>query len=423
MPVTGFRPDMVGRIHRRPPAVVVMHQNVSVGQAWCCRASTSPPGQQDRLRGPEFPLGDVRVRGPSRVGAEVVTVPSDDGIRALERFLAAIDERTLLVPLSHVIFRAPSSRTWPRSCAAARVGALVVADIYQSAGGAGRCRAWDVDFATGGSREVPLRRPGAGYLYVAPGCAKSWRRGSRVGWRIGRPLPSSRERSSTRTTRPASCTAPRVPALYAAQAGYEIVTAAGVDASAPKSMRQSEASSTWPGSTAFRPHAPERPSSGGAWWILDVPTARRSRAGAAAPRGDRGLPAWEPASGSLRIFYSTATRSRPMALHERSVCRAHEVGGRYRGSVGRNRNAERTGRRLPAGSPRSTSRRSSIPRDRLAVGNVEDHHAPPAAPDARRVRTEAVLRARSTSLWNCRIDLARMRRHRPQSRSRTRLAA
>ena len=52
-----------------PPARVVMHQNVSVCQSLILSCfDLSGAAQQDRLRGPELPLGDVRVRGAPRPG-------------------------------------------------------------------------------------------------------------------------------------------------------------------------------------------------------------------------------------------------------------------------------------------------------------------------------------------------------------------
>ena len=100
--------DKVGRIIGAPAGSVVMHQNVSVCQSLVLSCfDLSGRAQQDRLRGAELPLRDVRLRGPPRAGrAHASTVQSDDGITVpLERFLAAIDETTLLVPLSHVIFK------------------------------------------------------------------------------------------------------------------------------------------------------------------------------------------------------------------------------------------------------------------------------------------------------------------------------
>ena len=54
----------------------------------------------------EFPTNIYVFGGFRRYGAEIVLVEAEDGIRTdLQRLLDAIDERTLLVPLSLVLFR------------------------------------------------------------------------------------------------------------------------------------------------------------------------------------------------------------------------------------------------------------------------------------------------------------------------------
>jgi kynureninase len=103
------------------------------------------------------------------LGAQVVTVGSDDGIEVpLERLLAAIDERTKLVCVSHVIFRSAFVQDLAAITARAHaVGSLVLADIYQSAGTLPvNVREIGLDFATGGSVKWLCGGPGAGYLYV-----------------------------------------------------------------------------------------------------------------------------------------------------------------------------------------------------------------------------------------------------------------
>src|SRR4029450_3007337 len=110
------------------------------------------------------------------LGARIATVPSADGMTVpLDRYLEAIDENTLLVPLSHVIFRSGYVQDVAAIVRRAHeVGAYVVADLYQSAGTVPvDVTAWDVDFATGGSVKWLCGGPGAGYLYVAPRLAGS----------------------------------------------------------------------------------------------------------------------------------------------------------------------------------------------------------------------------------------------------------
>ena len=74
------------------------------------------------------------------------------------------------MPLSHVLFKSGYIQDVAAIVRRAHeVGALVVADLYQSAGTVPvDVTAWDVDFATGGSVKWLCGGPGAGYLYVAP---------------------------------------------------------------------------------------------------------------------------------------------------------------------------------------------------------------------------------------------------------------
>ena len=69
-------------------------------------------------------------------GLRIERVKSDDGITIpLERMLAAIDEETLLVPISHVLFKSGFLQDAKAITERAhKVGAMVVLDCYQSAG-------------------------------------------------------------------------------------------------------------------------------------------------------------------------------------------------------------------------------------------------------------------------------------------------
>ncbi|MEJ7709358.1 MAG: aminotransferase class V-fold PLP-dependent enzyme [Pyrinomonadaceae bacterium] len=120
------------------------------------------------------------------------------------------------------------------------VGAIVVLDTYQSAGTVPlSVKELDVDFATGGSVKWLCGGPGAGYLYVHP----RWHNvlePKLTGW-MAHEEPFSFEPSPIRY---ASGIArflhgsPSVPALYAAQSGYEIINEVGVEAIRAKNSRQ-----------------------------------------------------------------------------------------------------------------------------------------------------------------------------------------
>src|SRR5205814_1645662 len=209
------------------------------------------------------------------LGARIVTVPSEDGMTVpLERFLETIDEETLLVPLSHVIFRSGFVQDVPAIVKRAHeVGAFVVADLYQSAGTVPiDVTAWDVDFATGGSVKWLCGGPGAGYLYVAPRLFE--RLAPRVtGW-MAHEHPFAFETGPI--TYAADATrflhgTPAVPALFAARTGQEIVGRIGVDAIRRKSVRQVQLLMDQARARGLTPRTPDDPERRGGMAILDVP--------------------------------------------------------------------------------------------------------------------------------------------------------
>jgi kynureninase len=268
--------DQVGRLIGAPPGSVVMHQNVSVCQALILSCfDFSGPRNKIVYEELNFPSVMYVYEAHRARGARVETVPSDDGIRvSLERMLAAIDEHTLLVPISHVLFRSAFIQDVAAITRRAHeVGALVVADLYQSTGTVPvDVSAWDVDFATGGSVKWLCGGPGAGYLYVAPRL-RARLRPMVTGW-MAHARPFAFETGpidyATDVTRFLHGS-PGVPALYAAQAGYDVVERVGVAAIRAKSRRQTRLLLEEGQARGLRPHSPENPDERGGMVVLEVP--------------------------------------------------------------------------------------------------------------------------------------------------------
>src|SRR5437870_537249 len=274
MPVTVG--DEVGRIIGAPPGSVVMHQNVSICQSLIL-SCFDLAGRRNKIvyEDLNFPSVMYVYEAHRALGARISPVKSEDGIAVpLDRMLAAIGEATLLVPLSHVVFKSGYVQDVAAVVRRAHeVGALVVADLYQSAGTVPvDVAAWDVDFATGGSVKWLCGGPGAGYLYVAPRLRRSLAP-RLTGWMAHR-APFAFEPGAIEYADDATRFlhgTPAVPALYAAQAGYAIVSAAGVDAIRAKSVRQVQILVDLARARGFRAHAPEQPEQRGGMVILDVP--------------------------------------------------------------------------------------------------------------------------------------------------------
>jgi kynureninase len=234
--------DLLAPTIGAPAGSISMHQNVSVAQGIigsCFRYD----GLRRKivLTDLEFPTNIYAFEGFRRYGADVVVVPSDDGVRTnLERLLDAIDERTVLVPLSLVLFRSSYIQNARAVIEKAhRVGAHVILDIYQAAGVIPvDVTGLQADFAVGGSVKWLCGGPGAGYLYVRPDLAPrlepSW-----IGW-AAHEAPFAFETGPIRyggaPERFQSGT-PNVPALYSARGGYEILAEIGIDAIRAKSRR------------------------------------------------------------------------------------------------------------------------------------------------------------------------------------------
>jgi len=174
---------------------------------------------------------------------KIETVKSDDGITIpLDRFLEAIDEKTLLVPFSHVLFKSgflQNARAITER--AHQVGAMVVLDTYQSAGTVPlSVKDLNVDFATGGSVKWLCGGPGAGYLYVRPDLQNKLEPKT-TGWMAHEhPFSFETEMQYASNITRFLHGSPAIPALYAARSGYEIINQIGVERIREKSVRQTD---------------------------------------------------------------------------------------------------------------------------------------------------------------------------------------
>lgn len=241
MPVTVG--NAVGSIIGAERDSVVMHQNVSICQSLIL-SCFEPTPKRNKIVYSElnFPSVMYVYEAHAREGKlRIETVPSDDGITIkLDRFLEAIDEETLLVPFSHVLFKSGFLQNAKAiTDRAHEVGAMVVLDAYQSAGTVPfSVKNLNVDFATGGSVKWLCGGPGAGYLYVRPDLQDKLEPKT-TGW-MAHEEPFAFETDLRYATgiRRFLHGSPAIPALYAAQSGYRIINEIGLEAIREKSVRQ-----------------------------------------------------------------------------------------------------------------------------------------------------------------------------------------
>ncbi len=165
---------------------------------------------------------------------EVVVVPNDEAI------VEAIDERTLLVPITHVLFKTAEIQDVEAIVRRAHeAGAHVVLDAYQSAGILPvDVTALNVDFAVGGSVKWLCGGPGNGWLYIRPDLAEVLEP-TFVGWQAhARPFGFEPELEYAAGAARFLTGTPNVPALYAATAGYDLIEEIGVERIRENSVRQ-----------------------------------------------------------------------------------------------------------------------------------------------------------------------------------------
>lgn len=272
--------NVLARILDAGPGTVSMHENDTIAHAIALSAIEFTR-ERPRLvcSAEDFPSELYLFEGLARRGAEIVRVPARDG-RVVEEadLIAAIDERTAVVAISHVLFRTAQVLDLARIVAKARAaGALTLIDAYQSVGVVPfSVRELGVDMLAGGSVKWLCGGPGAGYLYVRPGLRERLAP-ALTGWMAHaapfdfdsgpmHPDPGAR-RFWTGT--------PAIPAFIAARPGYEIVAAIGPAAIREKSLRQTGRMIELADACGMTVASPREPARRGGSVVLDVPHAAR----------------------------------------------------------------------------------------------------------------------------------------------------
>lgn len=192
----------------------------------------------------DFPSMRYILDAQTPMGARVDTVASDDGIAIpTERILDAIDDATALVALSHVSFRSSYRvEVEPIIDNARKHGALVLLDVYQSAGAMElKAREWNVDFMIGGTIKWLCGGPACGYLYVRP--ELQTRLAPRLtGW-VAHSAPFDFANPPMRydgSVRRFAQGTPSIPVLYSVLPGLQIIDEVGVTTIRGESERRTQ---------------------------------------------------------------------------------------------------------------------------------------------------------------------------------------
>jgi kynureninase len=192
----------------------------------------------------DFPSMEYFWDAQRQIGARVEVLPSADGISVpLERILEAIDSETCLVALAHTSYCSSYRVDVPAIVKRAHEkGALVLLDVYQSAGVVQLNAAdWNVDFLIGGSIKWLCGGPSCGYLYVRPELQKDLRP-RLTGW-VAHDSPFDFAHAPMRYARSVRRFAqgtPSIPALYSTIPGLEIIEAVGISDIAAESERRTQ---------------------------------------------------------------------------------------------------------------------------------------------------------------------------------------
>jgi kynureninase len=270
--------DEIGALMNAPKGSLSTHQNVTTCQA-VVASCLDFSGTRNKVvySDMNFPSVMYFWEAQRAYGARVHMVKTDDGVTVpTERLLDAIDEQTLVIPISHVIFRSSYINDARAIIEKAhRVGALVVLDTFQSLGSVPvDVTALNVDFACGGVLKWLCGGPGVGYLYVRPDLGRKlepkltgwFAHENSMGFGVG-PIRYSEPpfRFMNGTT--------HIPALEAARPGLNIIREVGVEKIREKSKRQTAQLIALADQRGWRVNTPRDPEQRGGTVSIAMPDA------------------------------------------------------------------------------------------------------------------------------------------------------
>jgi len=270
--------NQIAPLMNAEPGSVVMVPNVSFAQSVVASAMDFS-GSRDTIVMTDLDFPSVRYAYQElgeRLGARIVSVPSEDGIGLdLQRLLDAIDERTRLVAISHVFYKSAFINDVDVICEHAhRAGAFVSLDAFHSVGIIPvDVKKSGADFVSGGVLKWLCGGPGACFLYVSP-AVRDTLQPALTGWQAhARPFAfEGRMDYAEGASRWLNGT-PAIPALYAATEGVKIIREAGIEAIRSKSVRQTSRLIELADERGFRVFSPRDPSSRAGTVTIDVPHA------------------------------------------------------------------------------------------------------------------------------------------------------
>ncbi len=272
--------NQIGELMNAPANSVAMHGNVTQCQA-VVASCFDFTGRRNKVVYTDLNFPSVMYfwEAQRSRGARVHMVQTGSSIEVpTEKLLDAIDEETLLVPVSHVIFRSSFINDAKAICEKAhRVGAHVLLDTFQSLGSGVPVDVQDpnVDFACGGVLKWLCGGPGTAYLYVRPDLARKLEPRF-TGW-LAHENPFAFEIGATRYTRPPYRFlngTPHIPGLYAAMPGLDILRKLDMHEVREKSKRLTARIILLADQRGWRVSAPRDPERRGGTVAVDMPNSQ-----------------------------------------------------------------------------------------------------------------------------------------------------
>jgi kynureninase len=255
-----------------------MHQNISLAQG-ILLTCFDYGGKRNKvvIEGGIFPSVYYVLRGMLPPHIELHMVESDDGISVpVEKIVDAIDERTLLVPISHVLFRsAYILDVKPIIDKAHAVGAVVILDGYHATGIIPvDVTALNVDFYVSGVLKWMCGGPGGVFLYARPDYLKTIKP-KLTGW-MAHKHPFDFEVADLDFREDAFRFlngTPAIPSLYANEPGIDIIAQVGVESIRQKSMRQTALMIELAQAAGYEVNSPRSPDLRGGTVTVNTPHA------------------------------------------------------------------------------------------------------------------------------------------------------
>ncbi len=271
--------NKIAAIIGAPSDTVSIHQNVSLAQGILLSSfDFNGPRNKVVIESGIFPSVYYVLRGMLPPHIELHTVASEDGGISVptQKIIDAIDERTLLVPISHVLFRSAYILDAKAIIEKAhQVGATVILDGYHAVGIVPiDVQTLNVDYYLGGVLKWMCGGPGGVFLYARQDHLKTARPGL-TGW-MAHQRPFDFEVADIELRDDAfrflNGTS-AIPSLYAIQPGIDIIAEVGVENIRRKSMRQTALLIELAEAASIEIHSPRNPAERGGTVVINPPHA------------------------------------------------------------------------------------------------------------------------------------------------------